>query len=109
MGREAMTPLPHAKDALEVLGHQIRAERVAARLTQAQLAARAGVSARTLSLIEHGRPEPSIGNVFNVAAVLGMRLFGADPAELAQMHVSARRINSLIPQSVIPFEIDDDF
>lgn len=109
MGREQTALRPYAQDAVQVLGAQARLARTERRWTQKDLAVRAGMSERTVRMIETGTATPSIGNVFNCSAVLGMRLFGADPAELARLHQDARKITSLIPQRVRERASDNDF
>ena len=54
------------------LGQYLRDERLAAGLSQADLAARARVSRRWLSDIEGGKPTAEIGLVFRVVAALDM-------------------------------------
>jgi transcriptional regulator with XRE-family HTH domain len=57
----------------------IRALRVRAKLTQAALAAKAGIAARTYWRIEHGDTPPEPHQVAAIAAALGV-----DPAAVAQ-------------------------
>lgn len=54
------------------LGAAIRGERNAGGLTQAQLAARAGISRRTLIAIEQGHPAGEVGRVLDVLHALGL-------------------------------------
>jgi transcriptional regulator with XRE-family HTH domain len=62
-------------DAAETL----RTARHDARLSQAELAARAGTSQATVSAYESGRKEPSLATLSRLLAVTGMRLT-AEPA-----------------------------
>lgn len=95
MGRQAIAMLPEARDAAVTLGALVRRYRQDRSMKIAELAARAGVSERTVSLIERGSPTVSIGNVFNVAAVVGVPLFGtADPTALALIAERERVIAS---------------
>jgi transcriptional regulator with XRE-family HTH domain len=105
---------PVARDALRTLGQEVRIARTAKRWTAAKLAEVAGVSAATVSKIENGKPAVAVGNVLNVAAVAGIRLFSyADPSDIALrsrrgedlIGLLPRRINSRQPQS----EDDLDF
>lgn len=110
MGRQEISMRPYARDAAELLGANVKTARTNRNWTAAELAARAGCSRRTISNIEHGRPEVSIGHVFNVCAVLGLPLFRPDPDELARMNRSAQTIVALIPSRVFPVtEVNDDF
>ena len=67
------------------LGHAIRLIRREQGITQAELAARAGVSAPWLSAVENGKPGAEIGLVFKVLGALGQSLTvvaaPADPLE----------------------------
>jgi transcriptional regulator with XRE-family HTH domain len=75
----------------------VRLARQAKRWPAAELAARAGVSARTVSMIERGSPTVSAGNLFNVAVLAGVDLFGADADELARLRALGRDKIALIP------------
>ncbi|MBI2394077.1 MAG: helix-turn-helix transcriptional regulator [Deltaproteobacteria bacterium] len=59
---------------VEDLGAAIRAERKAQRLTQARLAALAGVSPRFLIELEHGRPTVGLALTLRVLSTLGLDL-----------------------------------
>jgi len=58
----------------ETFGPQLRAWRMARRVSQEQLAARAGVSARHLSFVENGRSQPSREIVLALAGALDVPL-----------------------------------
>lgn len=97
--------------ALVLLGKLIRVRRMELDMTAQDLADRAGISRTTLHNIEKGAPGPEIGTVFEVAALVGLRLFEEDE-RLVQMH--AARLDdklTLLPKSVRPSrkEVDDDF
>lgn len=57
-----------------VLGNALRAARQAARLTQADLAARLGLTVNYLSLLEHGRRGISLATLSAYAAAAGVRV-----------------------------------
>jgi transcriptional regulator with XRE-family HTH domain len=59
---------------LDSFGAQLRAWRLARRVSQEQLAARAGVSARHLSFVENGRSQPSREVVLALAGALDVPL-----------------------------------
>jgi len=59
------------------IGQAIRAERTAQNMTQAELAAKAGVSRRWLSEIEKGHPTAELGLVLAVFRRLGFDLTAA--------------------------------
>jgi len=54
------------------LGETIRLERKRQGVTQAELAALAGVGVRYLRELEHGKPGCQIGHAFKVLATLGI-------------------------------------
>ena len=114
MGRQAVVMTPEASDAARTLGAQIRARRAALSMTTGELAARASVSARTVSLAEQGRASVSSGNVFNIATVVGVPLFGTDDgktlaliAEGARARVSPiRRVHSRTEGVITDTDVD---
>jgi len=57
---------------LKDLGENIRYARLRRRLSSEQIAERAGISRPTLTAIEKGRPNVSIGNYAKVLSVLGL-------------------------------------
>ena len=68
------------REALIVLGKLIRVSRAERGLTAHELADRAGISRTTLCNIVKGLPGPEIGIVFEVASMVGVRLFDYDEA-----------------------------
>ncbi len=113
MPKRRIDLMPAAADAVTILGQQIRQARQARGWTAADLAARAGVSNPTLLAIENGAPGTAIGTVLNVAAIVGVPLFGiTDPVELARMRRRGEDIAALLPSRVYrrgPDMPDDDF
>jgi DNA-binding XRE family transcriptional regulator len=80
-------------------------------LTSQDLAERAGISRTTLQKIEKGDMKCEIGIVFEVAALVGVRLFDTDDISLGSL---AERIDTkiaLLPKSVRLSKqpVDDDF
>ena len=102
MGRRAIGLHPAARDAVTVLGQQVRLARARKGWTAAELAHAAGVSDYVVSSVERGSPSVSIGNVLNVAAIAGVPLFGVDdPSELTVMRRRGEERLSLLPQRVV--------
>lgn len=56
-----------------MLGDEIRKERLRAKLTQEQLAARAGVSRNYVSLLELNEKSPTVKMLFRLCGVLRVR------------------------------------
>ena len=73
----------YSRDAAVLLGQLIRLARIGRKLTHGQLAERARVSRGLVHRIEKGDPGCAIGAVFEVAAIVGVRLFDADQSTLA--------------------------
>ena len=82
-GASADTAAPSAEARLETtsqssaaqrIGSLIRAERKSQKLTQKQLAARAGITQTVLSRIESGAGNPTLALLEEIAAALGMQL-----------------------------------
>ena len=99
------------RKALTMHGKLIRIGRVERGLTAQELADRAGISRTTLSSIEKGAAGPEIGIVFEVASLVGVRLFDYDERTF-QIHNS--RVDeklTLLPKSVrhAVKKVDDDF
>lgn len=100
MGREKVSMTPVAQDAAALLGHQVRAARFARRWTLADLAGRSGTSVGTVSNLEAGSPNVSIGNAFNIAVAAGVQLFSMTPEELARMQQAEKARIALLPTRV---------
>ncbi|MBB4509674.1 helix-turn-helix transcriptional regulator [Rhizobium ruizarguesonis] len=94
-----------------MLGKLIRVGRAERGLTAQELADRAGISRTTLSSIEKGAPGPEIGIVFEVASLVGMRLFDYDERTLQMHNTRLDEKLTLLPKSVrhTVKEVDDDF
>jgi transcriptional regulator with XRE-family HTH domain len=98
-------------DALALLGQFIRAARVAKAMTSIDVATRAGISRSLLQRIERGDPGCSIGVVFEVATLCGVKLFDLEPRQLND-HLSLHREKmALLPKAVRPRskQVKDDF
>ncbi|MGU3497110.1 helix-turn-helix transcriptional regulator [Xanthobacteraceae bacterium A53D] len=94
-----------------MLGKLIRIGRTERGLTAQDLADRAGISRTTLSSIEKGAAGPEVGIVFEVASLVGVRLFDHDAQTLKLQNAHLDEKLTLLPRSVRPKAkvIDDDF
>ena len=109
MGRRAIAMTPAAAEAARLLGAQIRLARHDRRWSAAELAERAGVSQRTVLAVEAGKPEPSIGNALNLAALVGVELFSqSDPTQIALARRRAEERLALLPARVRKLNDKDD-
>jgi transcriptional regulator with XRE-family HTH domain len=62
------------RDIAEVVAREVRGLRARQRLTQAQLAARAGVGENLIGELENGRANPTLSSLAKVAAGLGVEI-----------------------------------
>lgn len=97
MPKPANRPISrYAKEAAELLGLLIRRARVEHRMTAGEVAERAGISRGLVHRIEKG----DIGAAFEVASVVGLRLFDQDARGMTLKASEARSVNTLLPQAV---------
>jgi transcriptional regulator with XRE-family HTH domain len=89
---------PYAVEAARLLGAQIRLARRQRRWSQDELAARAGISPRTVYKIEHGDPSVGLGAAFEAAALLGVPLFHAERSRLSTDLDRTEARSALLPR-----------
>ena len=100
----------YTDEALLLLGGMVRAARTERKWTAQELADRANISRPMLSRIEQGNPGCSIGAVFEVATLLGIKLFDADKPALSEMRNQVERKLALLPKAVKKSnKVKDDF
>lgn len=101
----------YAREAAELLGVMVHNARIERRLTVASVAERAGVSRGLVHRIEKGDMGCAIGAAFEVAAIVGLRLFEADPPTLSRHLSMAREQLTLLPKAArsARTEVKDDF
>lgn len=101
---------PTVYDAASLLGAEIARARLARRWTVRELAERAGVSPTTLQKVERGNPSVALGIAFDAATLVGVPLFYADGARLADEAARARR-PTVLPRAVRhpKRELDNEF
>lgn len=100
---------PRTIRAVELLGMEISRIRLERRITQRELAERAGISPDTLGSIEQGTPTVAIGTVFEVAHLLGIDLL-VDGDDLEATRSRTRQMLALLPGRVRrALPVDDDF
>lgn len=95
--RSASAQSPDALLLAQRLGLAVRHMRLRRRLTQAELAARAGIGANTLQRLERGDPGCALGNALEVLTVLD-RGIAADLIE----HVEADRPGRALEDARLP-------
>lgn len=77
---------------LQILGQNIRRERISQNMTQEQLAEKAEISAVFLSQIENARKIPSLETIHKITSSLGMSMENA----FKESYISAPKIDNRI-------------
>lgn len=97
--------------AVALLGKLINLHRKEQKFTTQDLADRAGISRTTLAKIEKGDMKCEIGLVFELASLVGLKLFEADLSGLEAMDAITPEKLALLPKSIHPSkkQVDDDF
>lgn len=101
----------YAQEAALLLGQHIKLGRKKRQWSEQNLADRAGIARATLQKIEAGEMSPSIGLVFEVAALVGVPLFEQDSRALATSIELTQSKIALLPKRIKnrPKVVDDDF
>jgi transcriptional regulator with XRE-family HTH domain len=77
--KDTETPLRDAVDFAKAgIGRDLKRKREKAGLTQSQVAAKAGIRMETLSRLENGHGNPTVGTVRRILRALGERTSGRD-------------------------------
>ncbi len=82
------------------MGEQIKLGRKQRHWSEINLAERAGISRATLQKIENGAMSCAVGLVFEVAALVGVKLFEPDSMPLAKHIEHTRDKIALLPQRI---------
>jgi len=92
----------YTREAGVLLGKEIRLGRKERKWTETELAGRAGISRATLQKIEKGDLSVALGLVFEVAALVGIKLFEEEGLPLTLTDHIARTDDrlALLPASV---------
>ncbi len=101
----------YTREAAYLLGKQIRLGRKQRKWTEHELADRAGISRATLQKIEKGDLNVAIGFVFEVAVLVGLKLFDEDQSSLKNHLARTDDKLALLPSAVRKSRkaVDDDF
>jgi len=108
---KARTYSRYSTEAAYLLGGQIKLGRKQLKWTERDLADRAGISRATLQKIEKGDLTCAIGLVFEVAVLVGVKLFDAENASLAAHLERTSDKLALLPKAIRKKKkaVDDDF
>ncbi len=98
-------------EASLLLGKLIRWHRKKLKISLENLSDRACISRTTLRKIERGEVTCEIGLVFEVATLVGIKLFEADYGTLKAQNERVEDKIALLPKSIQPQEkdLEDDF
>lgn len=99
--------LQHSKDAVFLLAQNIKLERKRRKMSETDLADRAGIARSTLQRIEKGDPSVEIGTVFNVAHIAGVQLFGTE-SEFTSLLSRTEDKLALLPKRIRNDQTDKD-
>ncbi len=111
-----MSKKPHAysrltEEAIVLLGNQIRLARKSRRMSERELAGRAGIARSTLQKIERGDPTINIGLAFEAATLAGVPLFVPEASTLAPRIEHLNDTLTLMPKQIRRKrrDVKDDF
>jgi transcriptional regulator with XRE-family HTH domain len=111
-----MSKKPHTYSRLTVeavmlLGNQIKLARKSRRMSERELADRAGIARSTLQKIEQGNPTINIGLAFEAATIAGVPLYVPDASTLAPKIEHLNDILALMPKQIRKKrrEVKDEF
>lgn len=99
------------REALVLLGKQIRLARKGRRMSEHDLAVRVGIARSTLQRMEKGDPSVEIGLVLEAATLTGVDLFVPEATTLPTQIDRIDDKLALMPGSIRKprLEVDDDF
>lgn len=94
-----------------MLGNLIRAARKERKMTAQEVSDRAGISCGLLQPMEKGDPRCELGATFEVATIVGIKLFDAEATTLTKHIRQIEDKLTLLPKSVRKKVrgVDDDF
>jgi transcriptional regulator with XRE-family HTH domain len=90
----------YSQEAITLLGNLIRTARKVRKMTAQEVADRAGISRGLLQRIEKGDPKCEIGATFELASILGVKLFDAEATTLSKQIRQTEDQLALLPKSV---------
>ena len=98
-------------ESVSLLASLIRASRIENKLSTTEVAERAGISRSLLQRIEKGDPKCNIGAFFEVATIVGIKLFDADETTLNKHSRQVEDKLTLLPKAIHKKKrkVDDDF
>ncbi len=101
----------YTQEALSLLGKQIKLRRKEHHWSEADLSERSGVSRATLQKIEKGYPGSAIGLFFEIAVLVGVKLFDPEAPSLAGYLAQTDDKLAVLPKKISSNNriVNDDF
>lgn len=90
----------YAQEAAVLMGQQIKLGRKQRKWSEKNLADRAGISRATLQKIENGEMSCSVGSVFELATIVGVKLFEPESMPLSKHIEHTGDKLALLPQRI---------
>jgi transcriptional regulator with XRE-family HTH domain len=111
MPKKTRTYSSYTLEAANLMGKLVRLGRTQRKLTVQDLADRVGVSRGLLQRIEKGDPKCEMGTVFEVAALVGVKLFDTDSKAMSSHIERIEDKLALLPKAIHKRRkvVDDDF
>ena len=111
MAKKERTYSRYNIEALVLFGNLVQIARKEKKISERDLADRAGIARSTLQKIEKGDPTCEIGLVFEVATIVGVKLFSADSRFLTIQKEKADLRIALLPKAIRKTQknLEDDF
>lgn len=99
------------RQAVKLLGRQIKLARKQRGWPETELAERTGVARSTIQRIEQGDESVAVGLMFEVATLVGIKLFDADQEDRRRLLKDTDERIALLPRHTHPRKrtVDDDF
>jgi len=91
---------PYSIEAVSLLGKQIKLGRIQKSWSEKELAERANVSRETIQRAEKGVPTCAIGTMFELAFLVGIKLFDRDPESITAQHAAIDQYLALLPSRI---------
>ena len=99
-------------EAMALMGNLIKTARTERKLTMKDLSERTGISVGAIRRIEKGEPGCQLGAAFEVATIVGIKLFDDGSSSIGALNRRVEDKLALLPSSVRKNqtkELDDDF
>ncbi len=104
---------PYSKEAVSLLGKRIKQARIQKRWSEKELAERANISRETIQRAEKGTPACAVGTMFELAFLVGIKLFDNDLPAMQTQNAIADAQLALLPSRIRQASTqqvkDDDF